>query len=96
MKIVQWGSFRPAFTGGCERYHVNRCLKVTRTVPEEHLYKQTRRGRPGPNTAYHKVTKRRFDIEWTMDEEAIACDHKSEWNVPADDERSRPVTSPGS
>ena len=65
-----------------EKHHVNRYLKVSRTVREEHLYKQTRRGRPGPDTAYRKITKRRFDIEWTMDEEAIAYDHKSDGMYP--------------
>ena len=65
-----------------DKHHVNRYLKVGRTVREEHLYKQTRRGRPGPDTAYRKITKRRFDIEWTTDEEAIAYDHKSDGMYP--------------
>src|SRR5215469_16237229 len=55
-----------------EKHHVSRYLQVSRVVREEHLYKQTRRGRPGPDTAYRKVTRRRFDIEWTPDEETIA------------------------
>jgi len=59
-----------------EKHHVGRYLKVRRTVREEHHYKQTQRGRPGPDTAYRKITKRRFDIEWTTDDEAIAYDHK--------------------
>jgi hypothetical protein len=53
-----------------DKHHVNRYLKVSRTVREDHVYKQTRRGRPGPDMAYRRITKRRFDIEWTMDEEA--------------------------
>ena len=61
-----------------ERRHVARYLKVTRTVREEHQYKQTRRGRPGPDTAYRKITKRRFDVEWSTDEEAVAYDHRSD------------------
>jgi transposase len=65
-----------------DRHHVGRYLKVRRTVREEHLYKQTRRGRPGPNMAYRKITKRRFDIEWITDEEAIAYDHKSDGVYP--------------
>ena len=65
-----------------DKYHVNRYLKVSRTVREEHRYKQTRRGRPGPDTAYRKITKRRFDIEWTTDEEAVAYDHKSDGMYP--------------
>jgi transposase len=65
-----------------DKHRVNRYLKVSRIVREEHLYKQTRRGRPGPNMAYRKVTKRRFDIEWRTDEEAIAYDHQSDGMYP--------------
>jgi transposase len=53
-----------------------------RTVREDHIYKQARRGRPGPNMAYRKITKRRFDIEWTIDQDAIAYDHKSDGMYP--------------
>src|SRR5215467_3029465 len=65
-----------------DKHHVNRYLKVSRVVREEHVYKQTRRGRPGPDTAYRKITKRRFDIEWATDEEAIAYDHNSDGIYP--------------
>jgi transposase len=65
-----------------EKHHVGRYLKVRRTVREEHHYKQTQRGRPGPDTAYRKITRRRFDIEWTTDDEAIAYDHKSDGMYP--------------
>jgi len=65
-----------------DRYAVARYLKVTRTVREEHRFKQTQRGRPGPDTAYRKITKSRFDIEWQTDEEAIAYDHRSDGMYP--------------
>ena len=65
-----------------EKHHVARYLKVRRTVHEEHQYRQTRRGRPGPETAYRKITRRRFDIEWTTDEQAIAYDHSSDGMYP--------------
>jgi transposase len=65
-----------------DHHHVSRYLKVSRIVREQHLYKQTRRGRPGPKTAYRKVTKRRFDIEWTIDEAIIAYDHISDGMYP--------------
>jgi len=65
-----------------ERHHVAPYLKVERTVREDHIFKQARRGRPGPNTAYRKITKRRFDIEWTIDQDAIAYDHKSDGMYP--------------
>jgi transposase len=65
-----------------EKHHVGRYLKVRRTVCEQHQYKQTQRGRPGPETAYRKITKRRFDIEWSADDAAIAYDHKSDGMYP--------------
>jgi transposase len=65
-----------------ERYHVTRYLKVRRGVREEHRFKQSKRGRPGPNTVYRKITRRRHDIEWTLDEAAIAYDQKSDGCYP--------------
>jgi len=65
-----------------ERHHVGRYLKVRRIVREEHRFKQTRRGRPGPDTAYRKITRRRYDIEWSIDAAAIAYDEKSDGMYP--------------
>jgi len=65
-----------------DKHHVGRYLQVGRVVREEHIYKQARRGRPGPHTAYRKVIKRCFDVEWTTDEETIAYDHKSDGMYP--------------
>jgi transposase len=65
-----------------EQCHVGRYVRVRRIVREEHRFRQTRRGRPGPQTAYRKLTRRRFDIEWTLDEEAIAYDQKSDGMYP--------------
>jgi transposase len=65
-----------------ERYHVRRYLKVKRTVRQEHRFKQARRGRPGPDTAYRRITRRRYDLEWTLDQGAIAYDEKSDGMYP--------------
>jgi transposase len=65
-----------------EKHHVVRYIKVERTVREDHIYKQSRPGRPGPATAYRKISKRRFDIEWRIDQDAIAYDHKSDGMYP--------------
>ena len=65
-----------------EHYHVGRYLKVRRSVREEHRYKQNRRGRPGPNTVYRKITRRRYDLEWTLDAAAITYDQKSDGMYP--------------
>jgi transposase len=65
-----------------DQHHLSRYLKVNRIVREVHLYQQVKRGRPGPKTAYRRITKRRFDIEWSTDEQAIAYDHKSDGMYP--------------
>ena len=65
-----------------EQHHVGRYLKVKRIVREQHSFKQTRRGRPGPDTAYRRITRKRFDIEWRIDPAAIAYDEKSDGMYP--------------
>lgn len=65
-----------------EQHHVGRYLKVRRIVREQHSFKQTRRGRPGPDTAYRRITRKRFDIEWRIDPAAIAYDEKSDGMYP--------------
>ena len=65
-----------------DKHHVGRYLEVRRVVREEHVFKQARRGRPGPDTAYRKITKRRFDVQWNTDEDAIAYDRRSDGMYP--------------
>jgi len=65
-----------------EHYRVRRYLKVKRTVRPEHTFKQARRGRPGPDTAYRRITRRRYDLEWALDQAAVAYDEKSDGMYP--------------
>ena len=65
-----------------DQYRVARYLKVQRVVREEHSFQQTRRGRPGPDTAYRRITRRRFDIEYRVDEDAVAYDQKGDGMYP--------------
>ena len=65
-----------------EHYRVVRYLKVERVVREDPTFKQTRRGRPGPETQYKKLTRRRYDLEWALDATAIAYDEKSDGMYP--------------
>jgi len=65
-----------------ERYTVARYLRVKRVVREQHSFKQSHRGRPGPNTTFRKITRRRYDIEWSLDQEAIAYDQRSDGRYP--------------
>ena len=66
-----------------DKHRVSRHLKVKRIVREEDRFKQTRRGQPGPDTDFKRITKRRFGIEWRTDEKAIAYDHKSDSWYPS-------------
>jgi hypothetical protein len=50
-----------------EQHRVRRYLKVKRVPRPEHTFKQTQRGRPGPGTEYRRVTRRRYDLEWSID-----------------------------
>jgi transposase len=65
-----------------EQHRVRRYCKVKRVPRPEHSFKQTQRGRPGPHTEYRRVTKRRYDIEWTIDQAAIDYDKKSDGMYP--------------
>lgn len=57
-------------------------VKVARTTRTEHDFKQTRRGRPGPDTAYRRITHRRYDLEWNIDSAAVTYDEKSDGTYP--------------
>ncbi len=65
-----------------ERHFVTRYLKVSRVIQEAHEFKQARRGRPGPDTAYRKITHRRFNIEWTIDLAAVSYDERTDGMYP--------------
>lgn len=65
-----------------QKYSVARYLRVRRVVHEEHTFKQLKRGRPGPQSAYRKITHRRYDIQWVRDDAAIAYDHRSDGTYP--------------
>lgn len=61
---------------------LRRYLKVRRTVRFEQRFRQRTRGRPGPNTSYRRIIRRHWDIEWEIDEAAIAYDRKSDGMYP--------------
>jgi nitrite reductase/ring-hydroxylating ferredoxin subunit len=64
------------------RHQVGRYLTVRRTVRAEHRFRQMRRGRPSPNTPYRKTTRRHPDLEWRLEETALAYDRKSDGMYP--------------
>jgi transposase len=62
--------------------HVRRYLKV-RIVPDLQAYfRQEKPGRPGPNTRYVRKTRKRWRLEWTLDESRVTYDHKSDGMYP--------------
>jgi transposase len=65
-----------------EKNRVHRYLKVKRVPRPEHTFKQTHRGRPGPDTEYRRVTRRRYDLEWIIDQAAVDYDKKSDGMYP--------------
>jgi len=65
-----------------EHWKVKRYLKVKIHQVQAHQYRQEQRGRPGPETRYKRLTKRRLSLEWKTDEEAIEYDRKSDGMYP--------------
>jgi transposase len=65
-----------------QKHKVKRYLKVTRRSRQECKFRQFKRGRPGPDEAYRKIVTRKWDIEWSLDNEAIEYDRKSDGMYP--------------
>ncbi len=65
-----------------QRHTVKRYLKVRKFLLEDHRYKQSRRGRPGKQTTYRRITRRRWDVQWEEDTAAIEYDRKSDGMYP--------------
>jgi transposase len=64
------------------RHHVARYLDVRRLRREDHRFRQMHRGRPGPETPYRRITRRRWDLEWRLQQPAIDYDRKSDGMYP--------------
>ena len=59
-----------------------RYLKGKVGTVESHTFNQTHRGRPGPNTAYLKKTKKSWHLTWETDQAAMDYDRKSDGRYP--------------
>jgi len=62
--------------------NVSRYIKTTIYQIEEHSFRQTTKGRPGPKTTYIRKTRKRWTIDWNLDQEAIDYDRKSDGMYP--------------
>ncbi len=65
-----------------EKSRARRYLNVKRVPRPEHTFKQKQRGRPGPDTAYRRVTLRLYYLQWSIDQAAIDYDKKSDDMYP--------------
>lgn len=65
-----------------ERHRVSRYLLVKVQQKPEHEFKQERAGRPGPETRYRRITRRRWEITWSVDEAKVAHDRASDGMYP--------------
>jgi transposase len=81
-RLRQAGQVDRAIEAILARHAVTRYLTVQRTVREAHRFRQVRRGRPGPATPYRKITRRHPDLEWHLNEAALAYDRKSDGMYP--------------
>ena len=61
---------------------VARYLKVKVRQVEEHSFRQTRRGRPGPKTTYVRNTRKRWTIDWEIDQKTVDYDRRSDGMYP--------------
>lgn len=64
------------------RWKVKRYLEVNIGQGETHEFRQERRGRPGSQTRYKRLTKRRLSLKWKFDEQAMEYDCKSDGMYP--------------
>jgi transposase len=65
-----------------EHLHVKRYIKVHLSRVAKHTFKQTRRGRPGPDMKFVRKTQYRWQIQWHIDETSVAYDHQSDGMYP--------------
>ncbi|MFQ5791666.1 MAG: IS1634 family transposase, partial [Acidobacteriota bacterium] len=65
-----------------QRRKVGRYLTVRRVRRQDHTFRQMRSGRPGPETPYRRITRKRWDLEWELEQEAIDYDRKSDGMYP--------------
>ena len=61
---------------------VKRYLTPKLEKTERHEFKQEKRGRPGPNTKYKRITKTGWHLTWHIDDDAVRIAHASDGMYP--------------
>jgi transposase len=64
------------------QHKVVRYLKVMVGTVESFTFKQAKRGRPGPNTAFVRKAKKSWHLTWELDQAAVDYDRKSDGMYP--------------
>ena len=65
-----------------DRYKVRRYLHAEVWSEELETFRQTTRGRPGPDTRYKRIVKHRPRIRWSVHQDAVDYDEKSDGMYP--------------
>lgn len=65
-----------------EQGKVVRYLRVEIYAEQQHEYRQLGPGRPSATTQYRRKTTRRWRLRWSLDEERVAYDRKSDGMYP--------------
>jgi transposase len=65
-----------------KKYQVEHYLDARRSSQENNRFRQIKRGRPGAQTTYRKITRRRWTVKWTINIERIEYDRKSDGMYP--------------
>jgi len=61
---------------------VGRYLVARVELDEDHVFRQLTRGRPGKHTKYRRITRPRYRLHWSLKQEAIDFDRKSDGMYP--------------
>lgn len=61
---------------------VTRYIRIDVKTEETHEHRQLKRGRPGPDTTYRRIVKKRYRVEWRVAEEVIEQDRKHDGMYP--------------
>jgi transposase len=64
------------------RYRVTCYLRVELVHELAHEFRQTHRGRPGPNTQYRRQSTKHWQVRFWIDEAVVAYDRKSDGMYP--------------
>jgi len=64
------------------KYNVTRYLRVKLGREDIHTFRQTGPGRPGPNTAYRRITKKRYTLAWEVRVDLVERDRIHDGTFP--------------